>query len=368
MRFRLISVAAALLLFAAPLLLAAPARAGNGPGTGQGPGPGGSVGCTAASSCEIELENMVTFNGNQVPGTNNTVVDITPPPCLWEPVGDAHTGSQHILNFDDNADPGPGAPFDTGAAFKQAQQLLKSNPITPGEWYELPLNPDAPAAVGAECLRLPLWYFLPPGQALPGLNIPPQTLAQLAFARLVTASLGTVTFNPRETSDTNLPTFIDVRLGNPPAGALHFTAAGLPYVAVTAAIPGQDSATVWAEAGALTIDPGTSAADTFDAPVCSTVHGGAGGYSLGSQYSPAQMAAVGVNQSIDCGVTYTTPGSYGMTASIDWTACWADTGAAVAPPGPPPAGCQPVPGAGDLQPSAVGPVAVNVREIQSVNG
>ena len=46
-------------------------------------------------------------------------------------------------------------------------------------------------------------------------------------------------------------------------------------------------------------------------------------YILGSRYSPAEMAKVGVGQQIDCGVTYTAPGTYGLTVSVTWNACWA---------------------------------------------
>lgn len=62
----------------------------------------------------------------------------------------------------------------------------------------------------------------------------------------------------------------------------------------------------------------------------------------------------------------TAPGSYDLTVSVGWTACWAR---GVAVPGGPPPGCNTnFPGAAGLQDSTTGPVPVNVREIQSVNG
>ncbi len=77
-------------------------------------------------------------------------------------------------------------------------------------------------------------------------------------------------------------------------------------------------------------------------------------------------ASFGAGQPIDCGVTYAAPGSYGLTVSVGWTACWA-RGYAVA--GGPPANCDyNFPGAAGLQDSTTGPVTVNAREIQSVNG
>lgn len=357
MRFRLTAVLAAVAVLAAPGLLAVPASAANGPA---------SVGCTTGSSCQIQLSKLVTLNGDVLPaGGNGNPVDITPPPCLWNPIGDAHAGSQYVLNFYQNTDPGPGALYDGQAAFQQAQKLVNSDPITPGEWYWLPINPNASAAGQQECLNLPLYYFAPPGAPLPGLNIPPETLAQLAFAQLNTATLGDPVLDPaRANVDTNLPTFLDVQLAAPGGGQLR-VANGRPYVAVTASIPGQDSATVWAVPSDLNIDPGTSAARTFNDPVCSTVHGAD---MMGSVYTAAAMGATGAGQSIDCGVTYTSPGNFTLQASINWTACWADTGAATTPPAPP-AGCQngpQVPGAGALQPSTT-TTGVNVREIQSVN-
>ena len=64
------------------------------------------------------LEHMIHFGGkNYSPGAENTVVDITPPPCLWIPQGDAHAGSQVVIDFYNNTDPGPGALFDGEHAF-----------------------------------------------------------------------------------------------------------------------------------------------------------------------------------------------------------------------------------------------------------
>ena len=79
------------------------------------------------------------------------------------------------------------------------------------------------------------------------------------------------------------------------------------------------------------------------------------------------MAKVGVGQQIDCGVTFTAPGTYTLAVSVSWDACWSQGQAN--PVGPPADGCNPVPGAGGLQDSIMNPPpTVNVREIQSVNG
>jgi len=75
---------------------------------------------------------MIHFGGrNYSPGAENMVVDITPPPCLWIPQGDAHTGSQVVIDFYNNTDPGAGALFDGQHAFQEAKQLVTQNPDAP---------------------------------------------------------------------------------------------------------------------------------------------------------------------------------------------------------------------------------------------
>jgi len=117
----------------------------------------------------------------------------------------------------------------------------------------------------------------------------------------------------------------------------------------------------------LTITPGTANATTFNDKRCATAHlsDDEHTYMLGSRYTPDAMASVGVGQQIDCGVTYTAPGTYNLTANVTWDACWAK---GQATQGGPPANCKPVPGAGGLAPSTTQPVQVKVRDIQSVNG
>ena len=91
--------------------------------------------------------------------------------------------------------------FNTHETFLQAQQLLaRPNPAPAGEWYYLPVNPAADPAGKMECYKLPLYFFAPPGTPLPGVFIPPVTLAQLAFSHLETAQLGTPTLNPTGTA------------------------------------------------------------------------------------------------------------------------------------------------------------------------
>jgi len=389
--------------------------AANGPPT---------VGCTTGSSCIVELNWNVTYTGST--GGHNGVV-ITPPPCIGVPIGDAHTGSQAIISLysDTNALPSQSpAPLDstsptestsptgTGpsdsaapsssatvsaspsatatttastaalilssapvlsgpqqAILDQAEQLVGSNPITPGEWYQISGNPHATTAAQAKCTNLPPYIWVNGANGtlhVAGLNIPAETLAGLAYSQLTTAGLGKVTLDPRGANDTNLPTFVDVTLRQPRRGILEVTTKGVPYVWATAETPTGEAATVYAWVTGLAIAPGTPNATTYDQQRCLVAHPSADGHSfiIGSRYTQTEMKEVGAGQPIDCGVTYTAPGTYNLTANITWNACWT-RGLATAG-GPPAAGCKPVPGAAGLAPSTTA-VQINVRDIQSVN-
>ena len=196
-----------------------------------------SVNCSTGSSCEIMLEHMIHFGGkNYSPGAENTVVDITPPPCLWIPQGDAHAGSQVVIDFYNNTDPGPGALFDGQHAFQEAKQLVTQNPMPPGTWYELPVNPNDTQAQIQECLNGPLFFWDVPGAPLPGIQIPPQTLAQLALAKMNVPQAGKMILSPRSgNSYSNLPTFSRVTLSFRP----EFGPGGLPYVTDNAQLGGR---------------------------------------------------------------------------------------------------------------------------------
>lgn len=405
MKYRTISAFAATMLAAGSLVLgAAPASAANGP----------SVGCTTGSSCMVELNWNVTYKGSS--GGQNGVV-VPPPPCIGVPVGDAYVGSQAILSlFGDTAplpsdSPTPLTPTSPGdtpsdsptptdgagaspsptatmtastaalivkaapgldpqdqAIEDRARSLLGTHPKPSGEWYQITGNPSASASAQAKCANLPpfIWQAGAAGTIhIAGFNIPPRTLAGLAYSQLTTAGLGQVTLNPVSAIDTNLPTFIDVAMTDPTRGILSVTTDGTPYVWATAMTPDGTAATVWAWVTSMTITPGTPNAATFTDKRCATAHLDGDTYMLGSRYSAADMASVGVGQQIDCGVTYTAPGTYNLTANITWDACWAK---GQLTPGGPPANCKPVPGAGGLAPSTTQPVQVKVRDIQSVNG
>jgi hypothetical protein len=315
-----------------------------------------SVNCSTGSSCEIMLEHMIHFGGkNYSPGAENTVVDITPPPCLWIPQGDAHAGSQTVIDFYNNTDPGPGALFDGEHAFTEAKQLVNQNPMPAGTWYELPVNPNDTQAQAQQCLDEPLFFWDVPGEALPGIEVPPRTLAQLALAKMNVPQAGQMFLSPEArqgvaTSYSNLPTFARTTLSFRP----ELAANGMPYVTDNAQL-GAQAATVWVEATPLQLSTSDNSA-RLDTAGC--------GY-LGSKEmvtNPGAVAHTGANGTADCGVTFRQPGTWNITATLTWQACWA----VGIDDGPPPADCNPVPGA------ALNPVNwarnVNVREIQASNG
>jgi hypothetical protein len=253
----------------------------------------------------------------------------------------------------------------------KAQSLLGTHPKPDGEWYQVAGNPSASKSEQAKCENLPpfIWQAGAAGTIhIAGFNIPPRTLAGLAFNQLRTAGLGEVTLNPNDgVNDTNLPTFVDIAMTDPPRGVLFVTSDGVPYVSATAVTPDGTAATVWAKVTSLSINPGTTNAKPFTDKSCSTAHLSEDGHTfmVGSRYTKDDMTKAGVGAQIDCGVTYTAPGTYNLTASITWDACWAE---GLATQGGPPANCQPVPHASTLAPSTTQPVQVKVRDIQSVNG
>ena len=229
------------LLVPAGLLMPA-GTAGASPALGPPPG----TGC-GHSSCTVSLENLVKFSGNWSPDAHNPV-NIPPPPCLWEPIGDTVTGSQFVISF---AGPDPISLFDIDKSVAQAKQLLAENPVPAGTWYELPVNPKASPEGQAECLKLPLFAWVRPGQLPPTVPIPPETLRALALAHMTVPRIGSVLVNPAGRSYTNLPTFVDVTLAG---AATEVTGRGQHYSTVTASLPdGSLSVTVWAMAQPVSI-------------------------------------------------------------------------------------------------------------------
>jgi hypothetical protein len=215
----------------------------------------------------------------------------------------------------------------------------------------LPVNPAASDAGKAECYKLPLYKWVAPGQPLPGIHLPPETLAQLALAKMRLPTAGAMTVDPAKQTYTNLPTYLKVALD----GQTEPGPGGMPYTTTYAYLktdPG-DAATVWAEPSKLTVSATGGGQYTMATAGC--------GY-LGSKEigTPAEQNA-GPGTTPDCGATFQSPATWNLAATQTWRACWApgvQTGA-------PPAGCQPVPGA-QLDPLNWDQ-RVAVDEIQSVD-
>jgi hypothetical protein len=341
-RSRVVIAAGAALLPALGVLGSAPASAADGTSP---------VSCATGSSCYVQILQWVHFGGDYSPGTGNTVVDIQPPACSWDPVGNAQTGSHYIVNYYDGDAPAPSSPYDQYASYTQAKTMLATGSTEAGEWYFLPDAPYDTAAQAQQCAAQPLWFFAVPGEAIPGVVLPPLTLAQLAASTLRVPAAGRMYLSPT-TGNTysNLPTFARVTL----AGHYDIGPGGMPYATDWAGFGG-NGATVWVEATRLQLATNDSSA-TPDTNGC--------GY-LGSTemvLEPRAVANTGANGTADCGVTFRDPGTWNITASLTWRTCWVPEIVHSAPP----ANCTPVPGA-ELNPDNWAR-NVTVHEIQAANG
>lgn len=272
----------------APLSAAAPAGAGSG------------VGCNG-NDCSVLLSELITLNGNVGSGAIPVPISVAPPPCLWEPIGDAVSGSSYILRGLGAA--GPGAPLGVYASVKRARKLLK-NPV-PGTWYMLPVNPAAGPAGQAACLRLPVFFWAPPGQAPPALPIPPRTLAEYAYNHMLIPR-PTLTINPANRGYVNLATYV---WGNWPASP---TTGRMNAYKITATL-GNQTVTVWARAAGFTVNvtgPGTP------------YSGGCG--PTGSR-SPVNKppAGAGPGSPPDCGALWQGPATgAALSATVRWIVTW----------------------------------------------
>jgi hypothetical protein len=179
-----------------PLAASTPATAASG------------TGCNG-SSCSVDLSQWIQYKGSggtvTTGSTGHVSVDVQPPPCLWNPIGDQITGSQYIISQFGDVTPADSL-FDVYNSVQQAKQLLKDGGPA-GTWYELPINPAAGAAGAAACLKLPLFAFVQPGQAPPLPPVPPQILAEFAYNHMKLPD-PVVTTSPNGRGFVNLATFV----------------------------------------------------------------------------------------------------------------------------------------------------------------
>jgi hypothetical protein len=311
----------------APLPAAAPASAGS------------DLGC-AGNSCSILLSKLITLNGDVGTGAGFVPISLAPPPCLWEPIGNAVSGSNYVLQQFPN--PTPDTPFGVPASVRQAKKLLATRPVPAGTWYMLPINPAAGPAGEQACLRLPLFFFAVPGQALPVVPVPPRTLAEFAYNHMLIPRPA-LTLNPAAGGYVNLGTYV---WGNWAASP---TTGRMNAYKITATIGGL-TVTVWAQAGGFAVNvtgPGTPYS--------------AGCGPAGSRFPRGQApASAGPGVAPDCGVLWRAPSTgAALTATVRWVVTWG-------------VGNLDGPGGGALPPilmtGPAPPVSVPVREIQSVNG
>jgi hypothetical protein len=330
-RIAVAGIIAAVLLAPLP---AAPASAGSGVGP---PAPAGCLG----DGCSILLSRMITLTGDI--GTSGFApLPLPPPPCLWEPFGNAVSGSERLVTLQALAT-APGDALGLFATVQEAKHLLKtSTPPSAGEWYVLPVNPAAGAAGQAACLQLPLFVYVPRGRPLPAVPIPPRTLAEYAYNHMLIPRPA-LTVNPAARGYVNLGTYV---WGN---WAASRTTGRMNAYKITATLGGQ-TVTVWAQAGIFTVNvngPGTPYSR------------GCG--PAGSRYPVGEPpASAGPGTPPDCGVLWQAPTvGAGLTATVRWIVTWG-------------AGNLDGPGRGALPPILITgpapPLRVPVGEIQSVNG
>jgi hypothetical protein len=316
------AIAAAALV---PLAASTPAGASTG------------TGCQGAS-CSVSLNQWIKYSGS--PGTvtsgstGHVPIDESPPPCLWIPIGNQISGSQYLINnFGDITQAGDA--FQIFESVQQAKQLLKDGGPA-GTWYNLPINDAAGPAGIAECLKLPAFVFVLPGQAPPLPRIPPRILAEFAYNHMRLPG-PTVTTSPATTGFVNLATFAWWQLPR--------------TVWITAALPDGQAATVVARASGISIGTNPAGAGTVSTS-CGT---------NGSRFPAGHPPTTGAGVAPDCGVLWSQPAAAAtVTVTITWQVVF-HAGAGHAFAG------APVPG--NPAPTTQGtsnPIAV--QEIQSVNG
>jgi hypothetical protein len=315
----------------APLALTAPAGAGS------------HVGCSG-NECSVLLTNVIPLAGDWQSGPPQfPPYPSTPPPCLWEPIGDAVTGSQYIIR--NYGAIGPNSYFGVSQAVLLAKKLLKQNPPPAGTWYELPTNPAAPKAAQQQCQKLPLFYFDRPGQALPGVPVSPLWLAEYAYNHILLPR-PRLTTNPATKGYVNLATFAWARWG-PRSRATN----SLTAYRVTATL-GALTVSVWAQPSGFTLGVSGAPASAY------TLYTQRCGV-RGSAYPRDKSAtSAGPGTPPDCGILWRGPAAAAtIVATETWTATWG-MGVLNGPTGR------------KLRPISLtgAPKSIRVEEIQSVNG
>lgn len=297
------------------------------------------LGC-AGNDCSILLSKLISLNGDAGTGSGFLPISLDPPPCLWEPIGNAVTGSRYLVRQWGLAT--PGTAFGVFASVQQAKHLLRTRAApTAGTWYMLPVNPAASAAGQRACRREPLFFFARRGQTPPAPPIPPRTLAEFAYNHMLIPRPA-LTTNPAARGYVNLGTYV---WGDWPASR---TTGRMIAYKITATL-GNRTVTVWARASGFAVNvagPGTPYSR------------GCG--PTGSRYPVGRPpAGAGPGTPPDCGVLWQAPSTgAALTATVRWLVTWG-------------VGDLDGPGNNALPPilttGPVPPFRVPVGEIQSVN-
>jgi hypothetical protein len=315
------------------------------------PGPV-MVGATCGGTgCLGQVGVVLTGPGKGAGNTSYASVNVPPPPCWYGPpaMTAAQMYQQILVGQIEKGSPGAPPPVYTGFDPALITKLYKTN--AQGLWYQLQGNPADPQY--SACINKDnSFQWVPAGNALMQVPVPPATLALYALSKL-TLQKPRVTLNPAANkSVVNLPTFVRI---NPPAGAVNgqiYVTATIPNVAPNG---GPESVTVAVTEKSVGISPGTSGTAYT-----------AGCGPTGSKQTAAQMNAAGAGATPDCGVVYQQP-----SAAAPFTLSVTQTWMATAYVGGFVAGKQgnllPVGQQGPLQ-SPANALQVLVREIQSVNG
>lgn len=298
------------LVLAAPLA-AAPASAGSFGGTTSS-----SAGCTGGGSCWNNLAQYVSVQGTQGyvnPAGGNAVPlsDVPPPACWMEPLNDMQQGSgsgQAVYKWWQQAgktgDPNVITGIATASGNYPAQFAAHKN-AKPGSgtWYVPQQNMSAPNNESIACVTsLPLFQWVPTGQAPQLPKLPPRDLALYALSKL---QLKTPTFN-LTTNGTNNATKSYTSMG-----VFVTNLQGAPKQPVTI------SATLNGVTGTVQVTNSGVQIQTPNARV---------GQTCGPNGTYWRTAAIGQakpGMAPDCGALYTAAATGNpFTISVSWTATY----------------------------------------------
>lgn len=287
---------------------------------------GTGVGCVGAQ-CSVSVWQFVTHKGAWgSTGSTPVLINVPPPPCLWNPIGDATSGSQYIISQFGSVTKQDSL-FEVYQSVQQAKELLAKPQA--GTWYELPENPAAGPGGMAECLKLPLFAWVVPGQAPPMPNVPAVDLAEYAYNHIKIHKSKLILSPADGKGWVNLGTYA-------------WTTNRVPVVRLSVTLGGTETVNLIARPVKTVI---SSSAGTPEKQ-CGV---------NGSRHLPvgtAPKTAVGVAP--DCGVLWAAPSTDAtITATVTWDVTWNGAG-----------------GRGVLRPIPLSTTSgpIRVAEIQSING